>query len=147
MLEESLKNLLPGLDQNERSQLARLSGGSIGAALELAGGDGAILAEEADKLIEAAASPDMIALLALGEKISRLTDGVERFGGFLQESLAARIRARAATGAVHLDRWTAVLSRLEDNFSRAQGLYLEPRQTLLSAARDLSQTARWAGPL
>ncbi len=143
----ALRTYLPDSNEAERTQLARLAGGSFGAALGLAGGDGAMLAEEADKLIDNAKSPDVIALLALGEKISRLKDGVERFGGFLQESLAARIRARAATGAPHLNRWTALLARLEDSFARADGLYLEPRQTVLSAARDLAQTARRSASL
>jgi DNA polymerase-3 subunit delta' len=149
ILARALKDYLPDSDEAERAQLARLSGGSIGAALALAGGDGAMLAQEADRLIDAAASPDVVALLALGEKLFRMKDGIERFGGFLLESLAARIRAQAAKGrgAAHLDRWTASLTRLEDSFARAEGLYLEPRQTLLSAARDLAQTARRAGSL
>ena len=146
-LSRALENLLPDTDSGERAQLARLSGGSIGAALVLAGGDGAMLAEEADRLIDSAAAPDVIALLALGEKLSRMKDGVERFGDFLLESMAARIRAKAATKDPHLERWTAALTRLEDSFSRAEGLYLEPRQTLLSAARDLAQTARRSGSL
>ena len=146
-LTRALENLLPDSDSDERAQLARLSGGSIGAALVLAGGDGAALATEADRLIDSARAPDLMALMALGEKISRMKDGVERFGGFLLESMAARIRARAATKDPHLDRWTAALTRLEDSFSRAEGLYLEPRQTLLSAARELNQTARRAGTL
>ena len=143
----ALENLLPDSNSEERAQLARLSGGSIGAALVLAGGDGAALAAEADKLIDSARAPDLLALLALGEKISRMKDGVERFGGFLLESMAARIRTRAATRDPHLDRWTAALTRLEDSFARAEGLYLEPRQILLSAARDMNQTARRAGTL
>ena len=57
------------------------------------------------------------------------------------------IRERAANKDPHLDRWTAALTKLEASFSRAEGLYLEPRQTLLSAARELSQTARRAGTL
>jgi DNA polymerase-3 subunit delta' len=65
------------------------------------------------------------------------------FGGFLLESLSARIRARArAAGTGNLEPWVALLARLEDDFSRATGLNLEPRQTLLSAARDLSHVAR-----
>ena len=147
ILARALENILPDADADERAQLARLSGGSIGAALVLAGGDGAALAVEADRLIDSARAPDLLALLALGEKISRMKDGVERFGGFLLESMAARIRRHAAAKDPHMDRWTAALTRLEDNFARAEGLYLEPRQTLLSAARDVSQTARRAGTL
>lgn len=138
----ALADLLPDSDDTERAQLARLSGGSIGAALALAGGEGADLAAEADRLIDQAAQPDMVALLALGEKLWRMKDGVERFGDFLIEGLSTRIRAKAERGASQLRRWTELLSRLEENFARSKGLYLEPRQTLLSAARDLGRTAQ-----
>ena len=45
-------------------------------------------------------------------------------------------------GAPGLERWVAALSRLEHSFARAGGLHLEPKQTVLSAARDLSYVAR-----
>jgi DNA polymerase-3 subunit delta' len=142
-LQDALKRYLPESSAAERASLARLSGGSIGAALTLATGDGAALAEEADRLIENARNPDLLALLDLGERLWRIRDGVEMFGGFLLESLSARIRARArAAGTGNLEPWVALLARLEDDFSRATGLNLEPRQTLLSAARDLSHVAR-----
>jgi hypothetical protein len=66
-------------------------------------------------------------------------------GGFLVEALATRIRARARQGDAHLQAWIALAERLENSFGHAVGLNLEPRQTLLSAARDLAQTARRAG--
>ena len=84
----------------------------------------------------------MLALLTLGDKLYRTQDGLELFGEFLTSSLADRIRARAHAGAPGLERWVAVLNRLEHSFARAAGLHLEPRQTVLSAARDLSQVAR-----
>jgi hypothetical protein len=71
-----------------------------------------------------------------------------RFGDFLIDALGARIRAKArASSGVPLERWTALLTRLEDSFARSRGLNLEPRQTILSAARDMAATARRAGPL
>jgi DNA polymerase-3 subunit delta' len=141
-LRHALGDLLPDSNPAELAQLARLSGGSIGAALALAGGEGAELAAGADRLIDQAAQPDLVALLVLGDKLWRMKDGAERFGDFLIESLSARIRTKAEQGGPNLNRWTALLSRLEDNFARAKGLYLEPRQTVLSAARDLARTAR-----
>ena len=144
---DALKAYLPEADANERSALARLAGGSIGAALTLASGEGGELAAEADRLIENTANPDTIALLALGDRLWRMKDGVARFGDFLIEALAARIRAKARISGSHLDRWTALLARLEDNFARTRGLNLEPRQTILSAARDMAATARRAEPL
>lgn len=144
---DALKTYLPDMDANERNALARLAGGSIGAALTLASGEGGDLAADADRLIENAASPDILALLALGDRLWRMKDGLARFGDFLVEALAARIRAKARVSDAHLERWTALLARLEDNFSRSRGLNLEPRQTILSAARDMAATARRAGPL
>jgi DNA polymerase-3 subunit delta' len=142
-----LARMLPDMGATERASLARLSGGSPGAALTLATGDGAELAAEADRLIDQARAPDLLALLALGEKIWRIRDGLGQFGGFLAEALAARIRARAHSGAAGLDRWVQALGRLEQAFGRATGLNLEPRQTVLSAARDIAATARIAGSL
>jgi DNA polymerase-3 subunit delta' len=142
MLEKALARSLPESSAAERASLARLSGGSIGAALTLATGDGAALAGEADRLIESARSPDLLALLDLGERLWRIRDGLELFGGFLLESLSSRIRARARSGDGNLQAWVALLGRLEQDFSRAVGLNLEPRQTLLSAARDISHVAQ-----
>jgi len=91
------------------------------------------------------AQPDLVALMGLGERLYRISDGLEKFGGFLGEALAARIRARAESGAPGLNAWTAALARLKDGFARADGLNLEPRQTILTAARDLSRASRRAG--
>jgi DNA polymerase-3 subunit delta' len=142
-----LEILLPDIDTEERSTLARLSGGSIGTALQLADGEGLALARVADKLIENAASPDVVAILALGDKISRMTDGLETFGTFLMQALVNRIRARALADARNLDLWVECLNKLEASFRRSSALYLEPRQTLLSATRALSHVARRAGAL
>jgi len=139
-LERALTEHLP--DAAERASLARLAGGSIGAALTLASGEGGALAQEADRLIDNAREPDLLALLSLGEKLFRMQDGLELFGNFLVESLSDRIRARAHAGAPGLERWLALLGRIEQGFARAAGLHLEPRQTVLTAARDLSQVAR-----
>jgi len=141
-MDRALKPHLPDETAAERAALARLAGGSIGAALTLATGDGGTLAKEADKLIDHAQSPDLLALLTLGEKLYRTQDGLELFGEFLTASLADRIRARAHAGVPGLERWVAVLNRLEQSFARATGLHLEPRQTILSAARELSLVAR-----
>ena len=145
ILADALKQYLPQLNEEERLQLARLSGGSLGAALQLAGSEGVGLAAEAERLIENAREPDLVALMALGERLYRISDGVEKFGHFFADALAARIRARAEAGAPQLAAWTAALARLQEAFARAAGLNLEPRQTILSSARDLSRTARRAG--
>jgi DNA polymerase-3 subunit delta' len=146
MVEKALRRFLPDMDTEERAALARLSGGSIGAALTLAEGDGALLAREADKLIEQARDPDMGALHGLGEKIGRIRDGLSLYGDFLVQALVERIRARARAGG-SAERWATLAARLEELFARADGLNLEPRQTVLSAARMLAATARRSGSL
>jgi DNA polymerase-3 subunit delta' len=142
LLLKALAQFLPEASVAERAALARLAGGSIGAALTLATGEGAALAQEADRLIDHARDPDLLALLTLGEKLGRTHDGLELFGDFLAESLSDRIRARARNGAPGLERWVQLLGRIEQGFGRAGGLHLEARQTLLTTARDLGQVAR-----
>ncbi|HWA69002.1 MAG TPA: DNA polymerase III subunit delta' [Rhizomicrobium sp.] len=146
VMESLLTRHLPDMPPVERAQLARLAGGSIGAALTLATGEGGELAREAEDLIDRARDPDLVALLALGEKLGRMRDGLDQFGNFLTKALSDRIRARAHGGAPDLERWVQLLGRIEQGFGRATGLHLEPHQALLTAARDLAHTAR-AGPL
>src|SRR6201995_5162794 len=85
VLQKALAEYLPDMTTGERASLARLSGGSIGAALTLATGEGADLAREADQLIEQARDPDYLALLTLGDKLFRMRDGLEQFGQFLAQ--------------------------------------------------------------
>jgi len=144
-LDKLLARELPETGAAERAALARVAGGSIGAALTLASGDGAALAQEADRLIDQAREPDVLALLSLGEKLFRTRDGLEQFGEFLSQSLSDRIRAKAQAGGGALDRWVALHGRIAQNFGRAAALNLEPRQVVLSTARDFSRTARGGG--
>jgi len=146
LVEEALSRLLPDMEREERAALARLSGGSIGAALTMADGEGALLAGEADRLIESARDPDLVALHALGEKIGRIRDGLSLYGDFLIQALVARVRARARAG-LNAEGWARVTARLEELFARADGLNLEPRQTVWTAARLLSGAARRMGGL
>jgi len=146
-VEAELKALVPELDAKERASIARLSGGSIGLALQLAGGEGVSLAGEADDLIEHAAVPDFPALMSFADKLNRMTDGLDNFGTFLSQALMDRIRARATKNPARLDRWIEAWEKLERNFTRTAGLHLDPRQTLLSSARTLSDASQRAGTL
>jgi DNA polymerase-3 subunit delta' len=146
VMARALSDLLPDMDGAEREALARLAGGSIGAALTLADGDGALLAEEADRVIERAREPDLVALHGLGDRIGRMRDGLSLFGDFLAAALTTRIRQRAHAGG-DARRWAEAAARVEELFARADGLNLEPRQTIWTAARALAATARRAGGL
>jgi DNA polymerase-3 subunit delta' len=141
---KELSAKLPDLGAAERETLIRVSGGSIGAAMALAEDDGLALAEEAERLVDRASSPDLGATLALADKLSRITDGTDRFGAFLIEALTNRIRIRAMEGGARLDRWTALLEKLNRSFLRTGALHLDPRQTILSADKAISDTARRA---
>jgi DNA polymerase III subunit delta' len=141
-LEAELEKRLPDMEESERSMLARLAGGSLGGALALASDDGLAIAADAERLIENSASPDIAALFSLADRLSRMADGTERFGQFLVQTLADRIRKRAMSGGARLDRWTAVLEKLKGSFVRTDALHLDPRQTILSAGRALGQTAQ-----
>jgi DNA polymerase III subunit delta' len=144
-MEAELARLLPDFGTAEHQSLVRLAGGSLGAALRLAGGEGLALAQEAAKLIDSAASPDMAALFALSDKLARITDGLDMLGDFLQQALTERIRARAVSGQPGMNKWVDALERLRRSFARSDALHLDPRQTLLSAARELNATARRGG--
>jgi DNA polymerase III subunit delta' len=146
-LEKQLAHLLPDSSAAARAALARLSGGSLGMALQLSAGDSVALAQEADRLLDHAASPDIAAILALGDRIWRITDGLDTFATFLTDALVQRIRARAQAGGTNLDRWVECLNKLNASFARTAALNLEPRQTILSAAGTLAQAAKRAGPI
>jgi DNA polymerase-3 subunit delta' len=146
-MDAELKTLLPEPDAKARAALARLSGGSIGMALRLGEGDGTGLAAEADRLIERAGEPDVPALMAFADRMSRMTDGLDDFGAFLSAALADRIRARATSNPARLDRWVEAWERLNRLFGRSSALHLDPRQTVLGAAGTLSAAARRAGNL
>jgi len=144
-MEAELARLLPEQNAPERAALARLACGSLGAALTLAGGEGLMLAGEADRLIDQAAEPDIPALFALADKLSRITDGLDIVGGFLTQALAERIRMRALGNQPGLTRWVGALEKLSKSFSRTDALHLDPRQTLLTATREMNAAARRAG--
>ncbi|GAA0579091.1 DNA polymerase III subunit delta' [Rhizomicrobium electricum] len=140
-----LERLMPDTSTDDRNALVKLSGGSLGAALRLSGGEGVALAQEAAKLIDRASAPDITAIMQLSDKLARITDGLDMLGDFLVQNLTARIRDRALAGQPGLNKWVDALERLRRTFARTDALHLEPRQTLLSAARDLNATARRAG--
>ena len=133
---------VPEITQDERAALVKLAGGSIGAALELAGENGVALASEAERLIDNAVKPDIVATLNLAEKIARIDDGLSTFGAFLLQALSDRVRARAQQSGRDLRQWVELWERLSSSFIRSEALNLDPRQTIVSASRALSATAR-----
>ncbi|HLY06077.1 MAG TPA: DNA polymerase III subunit delta' [Rhizomicrobium sp.] len=142
LLARELVERVPDLAPGDRARLVALAGGSLGAALRLVEEDGLKLAAEAERLIDGASAPDFAATFALAERVARLDQGVDAFGGFLAEALANRILARARQNEAHLDRWVQLRSAIQENFARALALHLEPKQTILSAAQATARLAR-----
>jgi DNA polymerase III subunit delta' len=141
-LAAELGRRLPELSGDDRARLVALSGGSLGAAVRLAGEDGLKLAAEAERLIDRAAAPDFSATASLAERLAKLDRGPESFGAWLAQILGARILARARAGASGLGRWVELHNRIKASFARTGALHLEPRQTILSASRGLELAAR-----
>jgi DNA polymerase-3 subunit delta' len=142
VLDRELARRMPELSSGERASVTRLAGGSLGLALRLAGGDGLALAVDADRLIEGAGSPDLVALMDLSDRVARVKDGLETLGDFLALTLSERIRARARAGEGGLKPWLDAWERLRGLFVRANALHLEPRQTILTSAHALEEPAR-----
>jgi len=146
-MQRELARLLPEASAEERAALAQLSGGSLGAALRLGQGEGVALARDALRLIENAAQPDIPALLSLSDRLARISDGLDMLGDFMAQALTDRIRARAMAGQTGLYKWVDALERMRRHFGRTDALHLDPRQSLLSTARDLAATSHRAGKI
>jgi DNA polymerase-3 subunit delta' len=144
-LAAELAKRLPDTDKADRAALARFAGGSLGLALKLAEEGGLDLARQAEALL-GERHPDVAALIAFGDRLYRIEDGLAEFGGFLSRALAERIRARAQAGE-GAERWLELWERLNETFARAAEVNLDPRQTVLSSAFAVAQTRRRTGTL
>lgn len=141
-LDCELERRLPNLSAEDRTRVVALSGGSLGTALRLVEDDGLMIAADAEKLISRAGSLDFAGTFALSERLARTDRGTDSFGAYLVQILGERIVARAGAGEADLERWAALHNRIKHSFARTAGLYLEPRQTILSAARGLQLATR-----
>jgi len=128
---------LPKMSDANRIALAKLAGGSLGAALSLANEDALALARDAQRAVEQAATPNIPALLAIGDRLARSADNLATFGTFLVTALEQRIRERAQEGGAGMRPWIEAWEKVRTNFDRATGLHLEPRQTIVSSVRAI----------
>ncbi|HEX3431644.1 MAG TPA: DNA polymerase III subunit delta' [Rhizomicrobium sp.] len=142
LLAREIAERVPTLAPGDRARLVALSGGSLGLALRLLEEDGLKLAADAEQLIERSASPDFAGLYALAERVAKIDKGLDSFGNTLAQTLADRILARAKQNAAYLDRWVELRAAIQETFARAAALHLEPKQTILSAARATARVAR-----
>ena len=137
VLTEALQRLLPETTAKDRVALARLSEGSLGLALRLSGEDGLKLARDADLLLNADGELDFPGILKLSDRVGRSTDGLMHFGEFLIQALSRRIRGRALEGHGG-ERGVELWEQINSLFTRATGLNLEPRQTVLASAAKIT---------
>jgi DNA polymerase-3 subunit delta' len=145
VLTTELMQHLPKMNGANRSALAKLAGGSLGAALVLADEDTLALARDATRAVDEAAVPNVSALFALADRVRRASDRLPAFGGFLIQALEQRIGARAQSeGAAGLRRWIEAWEQVRANFDRAAALHLEPRQTIVSSIRAIQSASRTA---
>jgi DNA polymerase-3 subunit delta' len=145
-LEAELMRRLPDISDADRRALVSLSGGSLGESLRLAGSDGLSVATDVEALVTAPAALDTNALVAMSDRLSRMEDGIERFGEALMERLRDDLRLAARAGDAGDAAGVELIERLDRHFRRAGGLHLDPRQTILSAARALRQLPKRQAP-
>jgi DNA polymerase III subunit delta' len=141
LVAERLEQLLPDSTAAERTSLARLSEGSLGLALRLAGEDGLRLAQDAESLLETNGAPDVARIIPLAERVARAQDGLDHFGEFLAQAISRRIRARAQQGESD-KRAIALWEEMHALYERATGIHMEPRQTVISSALSVAEARR-----
>lgn len=140
VLADALRGLLAETAEEDRSQLADISDGSLGLALRLAGEEGLKRAREAEALL-GARTLDVAAVLSLGERIGRGSDGLGHFGAFLIQAIARRVRERASRGENDY-RAVELWEQLNALYERATLVHMEPRETVLISAREIANAKR-----
>ena len=154
----ALAHLRPELDEEEREAAARLAGGSIGRAVEIADAGGGALYGEMVSVLAKLPKLDVGALQRFaGDAVS---GGIELPADLLR-LWHARFLSGAATGqwpadlargeagtfqrlaqGAQLDRWFEVWEKNDRLFKRADSLNLDHRQVLLNAFLALESAAR-----
>jgi DNA polymerase III subunit delta' len=154
----ALARLRPELDGEERAAAARLAGGSIGRAIEIADAGGGEIYGELVSVLAKLPKLDMSALQRFASEA--ISGGIELPADLLR-LWHARFVAGAATGkwppelaegeaatfrrlaqGAQLDRWFEVWEKNDRLFKRADSLNLDHRQVLLNAFLALESAAR-----
>lgn len=122
---------------------ARLAGGAPGRALALISGGGVALAAEVNLLVDRGATASDADIRKIAERLS--LKGQEEMRDLFYEVLANAIRGQARERAeagrdptAWLDSWRDLNALVRD----ANALYLDPRQTILSALGQVRDVAR-----
>jgi DNA polymerase-3 subunit delta' len=131
-----LARYCPELDSKEAETVAALAEGSIGRALELAASGGVELSNTLTAMLSWRGGIDVLALHGFAERLARpdAEDGYRAVEELLRQHLAHRAIV-AARGGIRGEaaRWARVRSEIGEEFSRADGLNLDKKQTIMSA--------------
>jgi hypothetical protein len=114
--------------------------------LKLAEGGGLKLAQDAEKLINGGV-PDFSALIALAERVTKVKDGLAEFGDHLSDTLARRVRESSFGPEDDYRGWIEAWDEINHIFARAKGIHMEPRQTIIQAARLIDSGRRHSSSL
>lgn len=164
VVEQLLAKNHPGLSDNDRQTLARLSDGSIGRALDLADSGGVVLQQDLIGLMNTLPSLDMASAHRFADKVARrdadaawrtavdlasrsLADLV--IAGARGTDLAARgygpaevaclVRLQSLAGP---DRWGDAWEKNTVLFAKADSANLDRKQVMLSALATMENVAR-----
>lgn len=164
LADETVGSLLgqsyPDLSPSDSAELARLSEGSIGRALELQEQGGLDLYRELTGLLESLPDIDLTAVHALAGKIGRAgaDQAFQTFGDLLRSWLGRLILSvsagnRAGDGAEqalftrlsahsNLDRWLEVWDKSNHLLARTDAINLDRRQVAIDILLALANAAR-----
>lgn len=146
-MKKALAHYLPGMDEDGRNFLADLAEGSVGRALKLAEGDGLALAEAVESLVAAQRIPDFPRLFSLAERVAKAPDGVAEFGELLSSAIARKVRQAEYEPDSDYRGWVEAWEQVNSLISRATGVHMERRQTVLASARMVEDGRRRSTPL
>ncbi|HTQ72634.1 MAG TPA: DNA polymerase III subunit delta' [Acidocella sp.] len=145
LADEAMHSLLadyaPELGAQARTRLIELSEGSIGNALNLAEGDGIALAALVDEALDGPVKPARAQ--AIADSVARAVEGADKFELFfalLRTRLAARTRAAARAGAMHLSHNVTLWQDFGKLEREVLGLNLDKRAAVIVALEQLHRS-------
>jgi DNA polymerase-3 subunit delta' len=143
-----LGRYLPDTDLAQRDRLASLAEGSIGRALQLAGGDGVPAAALVERLLAALPRPEAGLADSVADTLGRGEDAFATFMELLRAAIATAVRdtARgrpdpdqvALIGARPLDAWVDIWQALGSLQDETEGLNLDKRQAIAASVAMLA---------
>lgn len=140
-----LAQTLPETAEDERAGLLQLAAGSPGRAIELHSNIGAELTGRLNALLDALPKLDVGAWQAFADTLGRNKSpgAFTSIGELVDQRIAASARAAALGGSrPTAEAWLAARERANHLFERADAVYLDRKQVLLSAANALQTAAR-----